>query len=490
MESVKQTTLDRVDPLMQMRKTKIVCTLGPASSDYETIKAMVEAGMDVARLNFSHGDRATHLQYIRTIRQVAAELKRPVAILQDLQGPKIRVGEMEDGVVLTPGEKTTITMDDVSGTAERFSSTYKGLAEDVKADAPILIDDGLLKLRVDKVSDRDIECTVIYGGPLKSHKGINLSTASISAPPLTEKDIEDLEFGLSQDVDYIALSFVRQASDIEKVRDIVQRSGKLTHVIAKVERHEAVDNMEAIVDATDAVMVARGDLGVEMLLEQVPMIQKALIDTCHHNQKPVITATQMLESMIQNPRPTRAEVSDVANAILEGTDAIMLSGETSVGRYPVEAVRTMARIAETTEARLNSSSLFINGLREHNVSNAVGYAACQLAQNIKAKAIICFTEHGFTARILSKYRQSIPVIAVTPTEEIQRRLTLYWGVQSLQLQEVYNTDAMIILAERAAVEHGFVAKGDIVVMIAGLPLAITGVTNLIKAHRIGEQVAV
>jgi pyruvate kinase len=325
---------------------------------------------------------------------------------------------------------------------------------------------------------------------LKSHKGINLSLSSISAPALTDKDKEDLEFGLSQDVDYIALSFVREAADLQKVRDIVKRSGKLTHVIAKVERHEAVEEMEAIVGAADAIMVARGDLGVEMLLEQVPMIQKSLIETCRNHQKPVITATQMLESMIHNPRPTRAEVSDVANAILEGTDALMLSGETAVGRYPVEAVRTMARIAEATEARLTSSSYYIDGLKDHTISNSVNHAACQLAQNLQAKAIICFTEHGFTARILSKYRQPIPVIAVTPTEAIQRRLVLYWGVRSLQLQEVYNTDAMIILAERAAVEHGFVARGDIVVMIAGLPLPITGVTNLIKAHRIGEQVAV
>jgi pyruvate kinase len=473
-----------------MRKTKIVCTLGPASSDYETLKAMVEAGMDVARLNFSHGDRSTHLNYIRMVRQVCAQLNRPIAILQDLQGPKIRVGEMADGVVLTPGEKTVITMKDVIGTAERFTSTYKGLAKDVKVDDPILLDDGLLKLRVDQVSDSDIHCTVIYGGPLKSHKGINLSRSSISTPALTDKDIQDLEFGLSQDVDYVALSFVREASDVEKVRDVVKRFGKETHVIAKMERHEAVTAMESIVVAADVIMVARGDLGVEMLLEQVPAIQKSLIDTCHSYQKPVITATQMLESMIQNPRPTRAEVSDVANAILDGTDAVMLSGETSVGRYPVEAVRTMARIAETTEARLTSSPFFINGLQEHTISNSVGYSACQLAQNIKAKAIICFTEHGFTARILSKYRQSIPVIAVTPSEDVQRRLVLYWGVQSLQLQEVHNTDAMIILAERAAVEHGFVAKGDIVVMIAGLPLPITGVTNLIKAHRVGEQIAV
>lgn len=397
---------------------------------------------------------------------------------------------MEEGVVLTPGEKTTITMDDVIGTAERFGSTYKGLAADVKVGDPILINDGLLRLEVDQVSGDDIHCRVIHGGPLNSHKGINLSTASISAPPLTEKDLEDLEFGLSQDVDYVALSFVRRASDIQKVKDIVKRSGKMTHVIAKVERHEAVDDMEAIVATADAIMVARGDLGVEMMLEQVPMIQKSLIDTCRRHQKPVITATQMLESMIQNPRPTRAEVSDVANAILEGTDAIMLSGETSIGRYPVDTVRTMARIAESTEIRLNGSSLYINNLKEHTVSNAVGFAACQMAQNINAKAIICFTEHGFTARILSKYRQSIPVIAVTPSEEVQRRLTLYWGMQSLQLQEVYNTDAMIILAERAAVEHGFVSRGDMAVIIAGLPLAITGVTNLIKAHRIGEQVAV
>ena len=473
-----------------MRKTKIVCTLGPASSDYETIKAMVEAGMDVARLNFSHGDHSTHLHYIQTIRQVSRDLGRPIAILQDLQGPKIRVGEIEDGVVLNAEDETTITMDDVVGTAARFSSTYKSLVRDVNVGDPILINDGLLKLRVEEINGSDIHCQVVYGGSLTSHKGINLSCSSISTPPLTDKDKEDLEFGLSQEVDYVALSFVRQAADLEQVRELVKRAGKPTHIIAKVERHEAVVEMDSIVSAADGVMVARGDLGVEMLLEKVPQIQKSLIQICHHHLKPVITATQMLESMIHNPRPTRAEVSDIANAILDGTDALMLSGETSIGKYPVEAVKTMARIAETTEARLTMSSDYLNGFDDNTISTAVGHAACQLAQNIKAKSIICFTEHGFSTRVLSKYRQLIPVIAVTPTELVQRRLLLYWGVKSLQLEEVSNTDAMIVLAEQAALKHGLVEKGDIVVMIAGLPLAITGVTNLIKAHRIGEQLAV
>ena len=473
-----------------MRKTKIVCTLGPASSDYETIKAMVEAGMDVARLNFSHGDHSTHLHYIQTIRQVSQDLGRPIAILQDLQGPKIRVGEMEDGVVLNAEDKIIITIDDVVGTAARFSSTYKGLVRDVNVGDPILINDGLLKLRVEEINGSDIHCQVIYGGSLTSHKGINLSCSSISTPPLTDKDKEDLEFGLSQEVDYVALSFVRQAADLEQVRELVKQAGKPTHVIAKVERHEAVAEMDSIVSAADGVMVARGDLGVEMLLEKVPQIQKSLIQACHHHLKPVITATQMLESMIQNPRPTRAEVSDIANAILDGTDALMLSGETSIGKYPVEAVKTMALIAETTEARLTMSSDYLNGFEDNTISTAVGHAACQLAQNIKAKSIICFTEYGFSTRVLSKYRQLIPVIAVTPTEMVQRRLLLYWGVTSLQLEEVSNTDTMIVLAEKAALKHGLVEKGDIVVMIAGLPLAITGVTNLIKAHRIGEQLAV
>src|SRR5919202_3788544 len=394
MDTISTKTPDRVKVFM--RKTKIICTLGPASSDYDTLKAMVEAGMNVVRLNFSHGDHATHLEYIRTVRKVAADLKRPIAILQDLQGPKIRVGDMEEGVVLQEGEKTTITMEDILGTAQRFSSTYKGLAEDVKAGDAILLNDGLLKLEVAPVSGDEIHCIIIYGGELKSHKGINLPTGSISAPPLTDKDKEDLMFGLEQGVDYVALSFVRKASDLEQVREIVRSAGKSTHIIAKVERHEAVEDMEGVVAAADVIMGGGGDLGVEMLFGEIPRIQKTLIDTCHSYQKPVITATQMLESMIQNPRPTRAEVSDVANAILEGTDAIMLSGETSVGRYPVEAVKTMASIAETTED---------------------------------------------------------------------------------------------LLAEQAALKHGFVEKGDIVVMIAGLPLAITGVTNLIKAHRIGEQVA-
>lgn len=469
-----------------MRKTKIICTLGPASSDYETIKAMVEAGMDVARLNFSHGAYATHEKNIHLLQEVSAELNRPLAILQDLQGPKIRVGDMEEGAILRAGEKTVITMNEVTGTAERFSSTYKGLASDVKEGEPLLINDGLLRLRVDKVAGSEIYATVIHGGPLDSHKGINLSQSSISTPALTDKDIEDLNFGLSQDVDYVALSFVREASDIKEVKGAVKRKEKATNVVAKVERHEAVEELEGIVDAADVIMVARGDLGVEMPLEQVPIIQKSIIEMCHSHLKPVITATQMLESMIYNPRPTRAEVSDVANAIIDGTDAIMLSGETAVGRYPVEAVKTMARIAETVEAQLVRSTNYLSGVKELEMSNSVGHAACQLAEDLKAKAIICFTEHGFTARVLSKYRQPIPVIALTPSEFVQRRLALYWGVRSLLLQQVSSTDQMICLAEKAVLEAGYVSKGDIVVITAGLPLPYTGVTNLIKVHRIGE----
>jgi pyruvate kinase len=450
-----------------MRKTKIICTIGPASSDYSTIKAMVEAGMNVARLNFSHGEYSTHEKIIRTLRQISSELNKPLALLLDLQGPKIRVGDMEQDVFLTPGQKTTITIKPVTGTAERFSTTYKGLVSDVKEGDPILIDDGLLCIRADRVTGTEIQGTVIHGGTLKSHKGINLSNSSISTPALTQKDIEDLEFGLSQDVDYVALSFVREASDIKEVKGAIRRKEKTAHVIAKVERHEAIDDLEAIVDAADVIMVARGDLGVELPLERVPLVQKLIIQTCRSHLKPAITATQMLESMILNPRPTRAEVSDIANAILDGTDALMLSGETAVGRYPVEAVKTMARIAET-----------------------VAHAACQLAENLNAKAIICFTEKGFTARVLAKYRQPIPVIAVTPSELVQRRLALYWGVQSLQMQEVSSTDEMIALVERAVVEHGFVSKGDTVAIIAGLPLPISGVTNLIKVHRIGESYAI
>jgi pyruvate kinase len=469
-----------------MRKTKILCTLGPASSDYETIKAMVLAGMDIARLNFSHGDYATHEKNIYTLRQVSAELNRPIAILQDLQGPKIRVGEMAKDVILQAGEKTIITMNEVVGTAEKFSSTYKGLAGDVKAGEVILINDGLLKIRVDKVAGSEIYGTIIHGGPLSSHKGINLSQSSISTPALTQKDVEDLEFGLSQDVDYVALSFVREASDIKEVKAAIKRKEKNTHVVAKIERHEAVRDIASIIEVADVIMVARGDLGVEMPLEQVPIIQKSIILRCHQHLKPVITATQMLESMILNPRPTRAEVSDIANAIFDGTDAIMLSGETAVGRYAIEAVKTMATIAETSEAQLGQSSVYLNGSDDYLVSNSVGHAAIQLADNLKAKAIICFTEHGFTARILSKYRQSIPVIAVTPSPAVQRRLVLYWGVQSIELQEVSSTDEMITLVEEAVIGHGLVQLGDLVVILAGLPLPITGVTNLIKVHRIGE----
>lgn len=473
-----------------MRKTKIVCTLGPACSDRDTIKAMVEAGMDVARLNFSHEDSEAHLKRIHLIREVSSELNRPIAILQDLQGPKIRVGEMVDDVVLQTGEKTAIATEDIIGTAARFSSTYQGLAGDVKEGDPILINDGLIKLRVDRIADNDIHATVIHGGSLKSHKGINLSHSSISTPTLTEKDIQDLKLGLAQEVDYVALSFVREAGELKRLRDVMAGQDTKVHVIAKVERHEALDDLEGIVAAADVIMVARGDLGVEIPLEQVPLIQKRLIQTCHKHLKSAIVATQMLESMIQNPQPTRAEVSDIANAIWDGADAIMLSGETAIGRYPVEAVKTMAGIAQTVEeAGLASFPHYIDGaVKEHHIPSAVGHAACQLADNLKARAIICFTQNGFTARILSKYRQSIPIIAVTTTESVQRRLALYWGVQSLLLQEVFNTDEMIARVEQAAVERGLVSAGDMVVITAGLPLAITGITNLIKAHRVGQPV--
>lgn len=469
-----------------MRKTKIICTLGPASCDRKTIKQMVLAGMDVARLNFSHGDYTTHEQNIRTLREVSIELNKPIAIMQDLQGPKIRVGEMEPGVVLHPGDQTIITMLEVLGNAARFSSTYKGLADDVKEGDAILIDDGLISIQADRIYEKEIYGTVIYGGPLKSHKGINLRHSSISAPAMTQKDIEDLNFGLDQNIDYVALSFVREASDIKEVKGAIRRKDKQTHVIAKIERHEALDCLEEIVDTADVVMVARGDLGVEIPLERVPTLQKSILQACRNHQKPVIVATQMLESMIHNPRPTRAEVSDIANAIYDGADALMLSGETAVGDYPVEAVRTMALIAETAEAELVSSRKYVTGIEAYSIGNSVVHAACQLAENLHAKAIICFTEHGFTARLLSKYRQSIPAIAVTTDELIQRRIALYWGLQSLQLQEVSNTDEMIALLEKTVVEQKFVEKGALVVIIAGLPLPITGVTNLIKVHRIGE----
>ncbi len=473
-----------------MRKTKIICTIGPASSDRTTIIEMAIAGMDVARLNFSHGDYASHEQNIRTIREVSAELNKPIAIMQDLQGPKIRVGDMAAGVFLHPGDKTVITMLEVLGNAERFSSTYKGLAKDVKEGDLILIDDGLICIQANRIFEKEIYGTVIYGGPVKSHKGINLQNSSISAPAMTQKDIEDLSFGLDQDIDYVALSFVREAADVKEVKGAIRRKEKNANVIAKIERHEAIKYLDEIVESADVVMVARGDLGVEVPLERVPALQKSILQTCRSHQKPAIVATQMLESMIHNPRPTRAEVSDVANAIYDGADALMLSGETAAGDYPVQAVRTMALIAETAEAQLVTSRQYVSGIEAYPIGNSVVHAACQLAENLHAKALICFTEHGFTARLLSKYRQSIPAIAVTTEEFIQRRIALYWGLQSLQLEEASNTDEMIVLLEKAVLEKNMVEKGDLVVIIAGLPLPITGVTNLIKVHRIGESYAV
>jgi len=454
------------------------------------IKDMMDAGMDVVRLNFSHGSHKDHSERIKTIREVSEEVDRPIALLQDLQGPKIRTGEMEDGVVLKDGSETVITMEDCTGTAQRFSSTYKDLASDVLEGASIMINDGLLRLSVENIRGDDIHCRVIHGGPLSSHKGINLVGASISAPALTNKDVEDLEFGLSQGLDYVALSFVKEASDIKQVLDAAKRKGKTTQVVAKVERHEAIDALDGIVCASDAVMVARGDLGVEIPLEQVPMIQKQIIRTCSEKIKPVITATQMLESMIQNPVPTRAEVSDVANAILDGTDAIMLSGETAVGKYPVEAVRNMNRIAETVESLINPNKRFFEGHTERsNVPNSVGHASCQLALNLDAQAIVCFTERGNSARILSKYRHPFPVIAVTPDEATQRKMALYWGVQSLRLEEKERFRFMVEDVERAALEKGLINRGDLLVLQAGVPGAITGVTNQIRVHRVGEEFA-
>lgn len=474
-----------------MLRTKIVCTIGPASCEPERLRQLMQTGMDVARLNFSHGDRAIHAENIERIRAAAVEVGKPVAILADLQGPKLRVGEMAGkGVPLSEGAQVTLTTDDVVGRGpEALPVQYKTLPRLVKPGDAILLDDGLMELRVLSTSETTIQCQVIGGGILKSNKGINLPHAPLDIPAITAKDRQDLAFALEQQVDWVALSFVRAAEEVMGLKQLIRflsPTGESVPVIAKIEKPEALDHIDAIIDVADGIMVARGDLGIEIPPEEVPLAQKRIIQKCNQDGVPVITATQMLESMIQNPRPTRAEASDVANAILDGTDAIMLSGETSVGSHPVEAVRTMVRIAEEVEA--HKSEVFVCPLRTpgtrdtHTVADAMTHAARETAHDLNAAAIITPTASGYTACLMSRYRPRSPIIAVTPSARVQRQLMLYWGVTPLLAPRTDNTDEMIAYAVQAARDHGLVKGGDTVVITAGAAGTAPGTTNLMKAH--------
>lgn len=468
-----------------MRRTKIVCTIGPASDAPETIEKMILAGMNVARLNFSHGTQAEHAQKITLIREIAGRQGRAVAILQDLAGPKIRIGSLASGPVrLKPGEIFTLTARDVPGDDREVSVTYRDLPRDVQVGDTLLLADGALEMKVEGVEGNDIACRVVCGGELSSHKGINLPTRSIHAPILTEKDLSDFAFGLKQGVDYAALSFVRTARDVQIARDFMKQQGREVPLIAKIEKHEALLNLDAIIAAVDGVMVARGDLGVEIPMEQVPFFQRQIIAKANLAGKPVITATQMLKSMVDAPRPTRAEVSDVANAILEGTDAIMLSEESASGNYPIEAVQAMARIAGETEKSLPFTEWTHKYEEEDkNEQMAVAQAACALAENIHAAALITLTKSGSTARFVARYKPACPILAFTPSEATYRQLALVWGCLPVMLPMEAAIEPLVIGAMRAAGATGLVKTGESVVITAGIPLQTSGITNLIKVHK-------
>ncbi|MGW4401891.1 pyruvate kinase [Amycolatopsis nivea] len=469
------------------RRAKIVCTLGPATSTPEKMRALVDAGMDVARMNFSHGSHSDHKQVYDLVRSAAAESGRAVGILADLQGPKIRLGTFASGSAeWHTGDVVRITVEDVAGTHDRVSTTYKGLAKDAKAGDRLLVDDGKVGLVVKDVEGQDVVCEVTEGGPVSNNKGVSLPGMDVSVPALSEKDIEDLEFALQLGVDFIALSFVRSPADIDLVHQVMDRVGKgRLPVVAKIEKPEAVYNLEAIVLAFDAVMVARGDLGVELPLEQVPLVQKRAIQICRENAKPVIVATQMLESMISNSRPTRAEASDVANAVLDGADAVMLSGETSVGRYPIETVQTMGRIVEAVE----TDSPVVPPLSHvpRTKRGVISYAARDIGERLNAKALVAFTQSGDTVRRLARLHTRLPLMAFTPEQSVRSQLALTWGTTTQIVPRVDSTDQMIQQVDHAMLEMGKYQRGDLVVIVAGSPPGTVGSTNLIHVHRLGED---
>ncbi|PKR45395.1 pyruvate kinase [Streptomyces sp. EAG2] len=473
-----------------MRRSKIVCTLGPAVDSYEQLKALIEAGMNVARFNMSHGSHAEHEDRYRRVRQASADTGRAVGVLADLQGPKIRLETFAEGPVeLVRGDAFTITTEDVAGDKSVCGTTYKGLPGDVAKGDPILINDGNVELKVTEVEGPRVKTIVIEGGVISDHKGINLPGAAVNVPALSEKDIEDLRFALRMGCDLVALSFVRDAEDVKDVHKVMDEEGRRVPVIAKVEKPQAVANMEAVVLAFDGVMVARGDLAVEYPLEKVPMVQKRLVSLCRRNAKPVIVATQMMESMITNSRPTRAEASDVANAILDGADAVMLSAESSVGAYPIETVKTMSKIVVAAEQELLSRGLqpLVPGKKPRTQGGAVARAAAEIADFLGARALVAYTKSGDTARRLSRYRAAQPILAFTTDEATRNQLTLSWGVESHVVDYVDNTDAMVDQVDEELVGLKRFNDGDTVVMTAGSPPGVPGTTNMVRVHHLGGR---
>ncbi|MDQ3406324.1 MAG: pyruvate kinase [Actinomycetota bacterium] len=469
------------------RRAKIVCTMGPATATAERVAELVAAGMDVARMNFSHGSHGDHKQVYDLVRSAGDAVGRAVGVLADLQGPKIRLGTFANGPVeWNTGDVVRITVEDVAGTHDRVSTTYKGLADDAKAGDRLLVDDGKVGLTVTEIDGQDVVCEVTEGGPVSNNKGLSLPGMNVSVPAMSEKDIEDLEFALLLGVDFIALSFVRSPADIDLVHQVMDRVGRgRLPVIAKLEKPEAVDNLEAIVLAFDGVMVARGDLGVELPLEQVPLVQKRAIQIARENAKPVIVATQMLDSMINNSRPTRAEASDVANAVLDGADALMLSGETSVGRYPIETVQTMSRIVEAVEA----DTLTVPPLTHvpRTKRGVISYAARDIGERLNAKALVAFTQSGDTVRRLARLHTRLPLLAFTPEASVRSQLALTWGTETFLVPKVDSTDQMVRQVDISMLSIGRYQTGDLVVIVAGSPPGTVGSTNLIRVHRLGEE---
>lgn len=471
-----------------MRRAKIVCTIGPATDSPEQVRALVDAGMDVARINASHGEHEGHERVYEHVRRASRESGRAVAVLVDLQGPKIRLGRFDtpDPIFLSVGDRFTITTDDVVGTRERVSTTFKGLPGDCSPGDVLLIDDGKVSVHVETVTETDVVTIVDVPGPVSNNKGINLPGVAVSVPALSEKDKIDLRWALKLGADFIALSFVRSARDIEDVHEIMAQEGRFAPVIAKIEKPQAVNNLTEIVDAFDGIMVARGDLGVELPLEDVPLVQKRAIDLARRFAKPVIVATQVLESMISSPRPTRAEASDCANAILDGADAVMLSGETSVGQYPIEAVRTMSRIVETTEEKGGERIAPLTSA-PHTRGGVITKAAADIGEMLEVKYLVTFSQSGDTARRISRLRSPIPLLAFTPLESTRNQLALSWGIYTYHTPEVAHTDEMVAQVQYNLLIHKLADEGERVVIVAGMPPGVVGTTNSIRIHKVGEM---
>lgn len=475
-----------------MRKTKIICTLGPSTDKEGVLRELIANGMNVARFNFSHGSHEEHLGRLEKLKALREELGKPVAALLDTKGPEIRLKDFKNGVEnLVAGQTFTLTTRDVEGTNEICSITYKDLPMDVEPNGTIMLDDGLIKLQIQTVNDTDIVCTVLNNGKIKNKKGVNVPGVHLSMPYMSQRDKDDIIFGIQQGYDFIAASFVRTAQDVYDIRNLLNQYDSNIRIIAKIENREGVNNIDSILAAADAVMVARGDLGVEIDFTELPGIQKTIIERSFSFGKPIVTATQMLDSMIVNPRPTRAEISDVANAIYDGTSAIMLSGETAAGAYPVEALKTMSAIAERTEQEgfhLRGRTMDFNP-GKISVSDATAHAACLTARDVNAAAIVTVSESGTTARLLSKYRPQQPIIACVMREQVQRQLSLSWGITPLMMSLAHSTDELIEMSTALAKENGYLHNGELAVVTAGVPVGVSGTTNMIKIHMVGNCLA-